>query len=363
MAGSPVGLVHDYLLVMRGAERTFATLAGIWPDAPIHTTIYSRDGTGGWFDGRQVHESWLGRLPVGQSRFRLLLPFYPAAVESLPVSRHSLVVSSSSAFAHGVRPAAGATHVCYCHTPFRYAWHERERALGEAPRPLRPLLDRILKRIRRWAIDASQRVTAFVANSEITRRRILECYGRAARVVHPPVDVSRFQVGSGGDSFLVVTELVRHKRVEVALRAARAAGVPIKVVGTGPDQERLQDEFGNEPFLGRVSDGELAELYSRSRALVVPNVEEFGIAAVEAQAAGRPVVGVDEGGLRETVVPGVTGLLADSSVEAFAAALGGTDFSRFDPAASREQAERFAPERFVARMQEEIERARAGDSN
>src|SRR5687768_9369895 len=109
MAGAPVGLVHDYLLVMRGAERTFAKLADIWPEAPIHTTVYSRRGTEGWFDGREIHESWLGRLPVEQARFRLLLPLYPGAVESLPVREHSLVVSSSSAFAQGIRPAPTAT--------------------------------------------------------------------------------------------------------------------------------------------------------------------------------------------------------------------------------------------------------------
>lgn len=357
-----IGLVHDYLLVMRGAERTFATLSDLWPTAPIHTTVYSREGTGGRFDDRDVHQSWLGALPIGQNRFRFLLPFYPGAAESLPVSSYPLVLSSSSAFAHGVRPASHAKHVCYCHTPFRYAWHERERALEEAPLPLRPLLAATLSRIRRWDREASTRVTHYLANSELTRRRISAAYGRRARIVHPPVEVDRFRPGRAGDYFLVVTELVRHKRVELALRASRRAGVPIKVAGTGPDLQRLRGAFGSEPFLGRVSDRELADLYAGARALVVPNVEEFGIAAVEAQAAGRPVVAPGEGGARETVVDGVTGILVETATEeAFAAALGGSDFSRFSSDDARAQALRFAPDRFARRIHQEIERALATD--
>jgi glycosyltransferase involved in cell wall biosynthesis len=352
-----VGLVHDYLLVMRGAERSFAAIAECWPQAPIYTSLYSRDGTEGRFDGRRVETSYLQRLRVGQSRFRLLLPLFPRAVERLPVGDHRLIVSSSSAFAHGVRPAAEAVHVCYCHTPFRYAWHERDTALAEAPRPLRPLLAATLERIRRWDLEASKRVTHYIANSRSVQGWIARLYDREAVVIHPPVEVERFRSGEPGDYFLVVGELVAHKRAEVALEAARRAQRPVKVIGTGPELSRLRVRFPDVEFLGRVSDAELARLYAQARALLVPNIEEFGIAAVEAQAAGRPVVALGEGGALETVVDGDTGvLLARGDVDEFAEALRDVDFDRFDPGAISAHAAGFSKARFQQRLRAEVER-------
>jgi len=345
-------LVHDYLLVMRGAERSFAALGECWPSAPIFTLLYDPDGTNGAFAGRSVRTSYLQRLPVRQSRFRLMLPLFPRAVERLPVSEYDLVVSSTSAFAHGVRTRAGATHVAYCYTPFRYAWHERERGLSEVPRLLRPVLHHTLERVRAWDLAAARRVTHYITISELSRRRIQDFYGRDAAVVHPPVEVDRFSIGEPEDFFLVVSELVPHKRVENALAAARRTGQPIKVVGGGPDLSRLRREYGDRAtFLGRLSDAELADLSGRAMALVVPNVEEFGIAAVEAQAAGRPVLAADAGGARETVVPGQTGVLVPpEDVDALAEAMVGTDWSGFDPYSIRRHAQRFSTEAFKERF-------------
>jgi glycosyltransferase involved in cell wall biosynthesis len=364
LADWSVGLVHDYLLVMRGAERTFQAIASCWPDAPVYTALYSEQGTRGAFAGRRVITSPLQRLPVSQRGFRRLLPFYPGAVERLPIGDHDLIVSSSSAFAHGVRPSAGALHVCYCHAPFRYAWHERDRALDEVPRVLRPLLSRQLDRMRRWDVAAAGHVTAYIANSELTRRRIEEIYGRQARVLHPPVDVARFRVGEPEDFLLVVTELVRHKRVDVALEAARLAGAPIQVVGTGPELPALRSRYGDAArFRGRVSDEELAELYSRCLAVVVPNVEEFGIVAVEAQASGRPVVALDRGGARETVIDGQTGVLVSGGEPGdFAEAIRDTDLAAFRPDAARSNAESFSVERFRAGFVTEVERGLAASA-
>jgi hypothetical protein len=165
-------LVHDYLLVMRGAERTFAALAGCWPDAPIYTTLYAPEGCAGRFTGREVHTSYLQRSRFGQRGFRGLLPLYPSAVERLPVGSHDVIVSSSSAFAHGIRPASDAVHVCYCHSPFRYAWHERDTALAEVARPLRPIVGRTLEAIRKWDVAASKRVSHYIANSRCVQERI-----------------------------------------------------------------------------------------------------------------------------------------------------------------------------------------------
>ena len=350
--------MHDYLLVLRGAERTFASIADCWPSAPIYTLLFDERGTRGRFAGRTVHTSSLQRLRLRQDGFRHLLPLFPRATERLPVEDHELVISSSSAFAHGVRPRLGATHISYCHTPFRYAWHEYERTLARTWRPARPLAREVLRRIRAWDLAASARVTHYIANSEITKQRIADTYGRDATVVPPPVEVARFTTGTPEDYFLIVSEIVWHKRVDLALEAARRAGQPVRVVGGGPDLKRLEERYGSSAtFLGRVSDPELERLYAGARALIVPNVEEFGIAGVEAQAAGRPVVAADAGGARETIVDGETGVLVPpGDVDALAEALRETDFDRFRSERIRANAERFSAEAFKGRLLDEVRR-------
>jgi glycosyltransferase involved in cell wall biosynthesis len=358
VGASATALVHDYLLVMRGAERVFAAIADCWPQAPIFTLLYDERGTAGAFAARKVQPSYLQTLRVRQTGFRRLLPLFPRAVERLPVQGHDLVVSSSSAFAHGVRPNPGATHIVYCHSPFRYAWHERDDTIAATRRPLRPLVRRVLDRIRAWDVQASMRVSHYIAVSELTRQRIQEFYGRDASIVHPPVEVGRFAIGEPEDYFLVVTEIVPHKRVRNALEAARRAGQQITVVGAGPQLKQLRQEYGGSArFLGRVPDRELEDLYRRARALVVPNVEEFGIAAVEAQASGRPVLAADAGGARETVVPGETGVLVPTDeVDALAEAMRHTDWARFKPDRIRQHAARFSTDEFKLRLVAEVAR-------
>ncbi len=330
-----VTLAHDYLLVMRGAERTFAVMSDLYPEAPIFTLLYDEAGTSGRFRARSITTSPLQRLGVSQSTFRRLLPLYPLAVERLKPPACDVLLSSSSAFAHGVRAPAGAVHVCYCHAPFRYAWYEQARALAETPRALRPLLRLQLRWMRRWDLAASHRVDSYIANSELTRDRIRRFYGRDAPIIHPPVDTQRFTPGTPGDSLLVVSEIVRHKRVQVALEAARRADAPIRIVGAGPDYAALSAAYPEAEFLGRASDEEIAALYATARAVVVPSMEEFGITAVEAQAAGRPVIAAGAGGALETVIDGQTGRLAVlDDVESFTRAIESIDDLDFDPAAA-----------------------------
>jgi glycosyltransferase involved in cell wall biosynthesis len=352
-SSSSLALAHDYLLTMRGAERTFAEMARCWPEAPIYTLLYDPEAVAEGFAGREVHTSGLQRLGASQRSFRYLLPFFPKAAERLPVRSFDTIVTSSSAFAHGLRAGPGTLHVCYCHSPFRYAWFEQERAEAETPWPGRPLMRAILKRNRAWDLNAAGRVSRYVANGRITQDRILELYGVESEIVHPPVAVERFGLGQPEDFLLFVGQIVPHKRVEVALEAARIAGLPIKIVGEGPDRQRLEALYAGlgVEFLGNVSDRILCDLYARCIALVVPNVEEFGIAAVEAQAAGRPVVAVNRGGVRETVIPGETGVLVEGEdAAALAEALHDTDFGRFDPMKIRAHAERFSPAAFRAAL-------------
>ncbi len=346
-----VALAHDYLLVMRGAERTFAAISDLYEHAPIFTLLYDERGTNGRFRGRSITTSALQRLGVDQSSFRRLLPLYPLAAQRLRPPPCDVVLSSSSAFAHGIHVPPRAVHVCYCHAPFRYAWYEQARALSEAPASLRPLLRLVLAQMRRWDLAASRRVDVYVANSRLTQERIERYYGRGSQIIHPPVETTRFAPGEPGDSLLVVSEVVRHKRVQLALEAARRAGAPIRVVGSGPDHAALSEAYPEAEFLGRASDEELVELYASARAVITPSIEEFGITAVEAQAAGRPVIAPAAGGALETVLDGQTGRLATpDDADSFAEAIRGVDGLRFDPARAVQNAERFSVEAFQRRL-------------
>ncbi|HTC71347.1 MAG TPA: glycosyltransferase [Solirubrobacteraceae bacterium] len=350
-----VSLAHDYLLVMRGAERTFAAITDLYPQAPIFALLHDGEGTNGRFTGRSITTSPLQRFGVGQSTFRRLLPLYPLAVEQLRLPQSDVVLSSSSAFAHGVRIPEGAVHVSYCHAPFRYAWHAESSALDEIWRPLRPLLRGQLRRIRAWDRSASRRVDHYIANSRLTRERIRRYYGRDATIIHPPVETHRFAPGKPGESLLVVSELVRHKRLQVALEAARRARAPIQVVGAGPHLAALKDAYPEADFLGRVSDEDLVQLYASARALLVPGVEEFGITAVEAQAAGRPVIAAAAGGALETVLDGRTGcLVRQDDVDAFARAIERIDTLDFEPRRAVENAERFSVAAFARRLSSHV---------
>ena len=351
-------LVHDYLLVMRGAERTFGAITDCFPDAAVATLLYDELGTGGRFRGRSLTTSFLQPIAADQRRFRYFLPVLPLAARQLPLGDARLVISSSSAFAHGVRPRSDAVHICYCHSPFRYVWHEAWRARTEFPRWAQPVGSAVLDAVRRWDRAASRRVNAYIANSQLTRERIADFYGRDASVIHPPVHIARFERDPDPrDAFLVVGEVTRHKNTEVALRAAERAGVRIRVVGDGPDLVRLSRRYRAADFLGRVQDSELVDLYGTCKALIVPAVEEFGITMVEAQAAGRPVVAAARGGATEIVEDRVTGaLFPPGDVDALAALLRGTDWEAFDPGALRASAARFSVERFEQRVRAEVGR-------
>jgi glycosyltransferase involved in cell wall biosynthesis len=348
-----VALVHDFLLDLRGAERVFAAICDAWPEADVFTAVYDEAGTEGRFAARAPQASFLQRLRPTARTFRPLLPLYPHAVESLDLRGYDIVVSSSSAWAHGVLVDPGAVHVCYCHNPFRYAWSEREATL-EARNPLtRPALRMLLSRWRQWDYIAAQRVDAYVANSAVTAARIRRYWGRTSRILHPPVELARFAPGPVGAHYLVLAELMPHKRIDVAIRAFNALRRPLVVVGDGPESRRLRRLAGPTVRLaGRLHDAEVADLLRSAQALVVTAEEEFGIAAVEALASGRPVIALRSGGVLETVTAGRTGVFYDDAGDprALAAAVAGFDPGSVDPAACVAAARAFGVERFQARL-------------
>jgi glycosyltransferase involved in cell wall biosynthesis len=347
-----VALVHDFLLDVRGAERVFLALCDLYPDADLFTAVYDEIGTEGRFANRNVHTSFLQRTKPTARTFRAMLPLYPYAIEALDLRGYDLVVSSSSAWAHGVIPEDHAVHVCYCHNPFRYAWNERDATLA-ARRPMtRAALGVVFQRWRQWDWIAAQRVDSYVANSETTERRIARYFNREATVVYPPVETSRFTLTEPGESYVVLSELMAHKRIDIAVEAFSRLRLPLTVIGNGPDARRLRRLAGpTVRFEGRVSDARAAQLVAQARALVVTATEEFGIAAVEAQAAGRPVIAYAEGGVRETVLEGETGVFYDeNSVEALCDAVRGFDPLAIDPADCVRNAERFDTARFRTAM-------------
>jgi glycosyltransferase involved in cell wall biosynthesis len=364
-AGVRVALVHDFLVDVRGAERVFLALCDLFPDADLFTAVYDARGTEGRFAHRRVHTSFLQALRPTSRTFRTLLPLYPSAMESLDLRGYDLVLSSSSAWAHGVIPDERARHVCYCHNPFRYAWNAREETLA-ARGPLgRAALGLVFQRWRQWDWIAAQRVDAYVANSQTTRRRVRRYFGRDAPVLHPPVDTARFAPGPVGEAYVVLSELMPHKRIDVAVAAFGALGLPLVVVGNGPDYRRLRRLAGpTVTFTGRVGDGEAARLLQGARALVVTATEEFGIAAVEAQAAGRPVIALADGGVRETVIEGRTGTFYERSDPAsLADAVRRFDPLAVDPAACTRNAERFDVAHFRRGVRAVVDGVLAGASH
>jgi glycosyltransferase involved in cell wall biosynthesis len=354
-----VALVHDFLVDIRGAERVFLQICDLWPDADVFTAVYDERGTEGRFAHRNVRASYLNRLHPTARTFRPLLPFYPAAIESLDLSGYDLVVSSTSAWAHGVICDPEATHVSYCHNPFRYAWNDRDRTLADWPEPVsRAVLRGLFRRWRQWDWIAAQRVDRFVTNSRTTQKRIRSYFGREAKVVYPPVETTRFTPAEPGEHYLVLSELMPHKRIDVAVRAFNELGRPLVIAGDGPDSRRLRRLAGpGVRFAGRVSDEEAGRLLSTARALVVTAAEEFGIAAVEAQAAGRPVIALDAGGATETVQAGITGTFWQGGPEDLVRVVEGFDDSAIDPRACAGNAERFAAERFRDALPREVDRA------
>jgi glycosyltransferase involved in cell wall biosynthesis len=352
-------LVHDFLVSVRGADRVFLEMCDLWPDADVFTPVYDEDGTEGRFAGRNIHTSFLQRLRPSARTFRALLPLYPTAIESFDLSGYDVVISSSSAWAHAVICEEETVHVCYCHNPFRYAWNERHRTLAERSDPVsRATLRALFRRWREWDWIAAQRVDRYITNSRTTQARIRSYFGRDSRIVYPPVATERFRPGPVGDDYLLASELVSHKEIDVAVEAFNRLRLPLVIAGDGPSRRRLKRLAGPTiRFTGRVTDADAARLMSSCRALVVTAREEFGIVAVEAQAAGRPVIARGAGGLLENVSDGVTGCWWEGGADELAAAVSEFDALAVDPQACVDNARRFDAAVFRDRFPREVEAA------
>jgi glycosyltransferase involved in cell wall biosynthesis len=349
-----VAIAHDWLTVPGGSEQVLLELLEMFPAAELFTSVYDPSVWPEQITGRPVHASSLNRLPAARSQYPKLLPLMNRAFRSFDLSGFDLVLSSSHAFAKNVRAPAGALHVCYCHTPMRYAWEEGFLAGEEVGVLARPLLSPLLAWLRRKDRAGASGPDVYVANSRHVAERIARYYGRPAEVVHPPIDVEHF-LGLGRsekDYYLAFGRVVPYKRVDLAVAACARLGRRLMVAGDGRALEAVRREAGPEAeFLGKVPDERRDELLGGARALLFPGEEDFGIVPVEAQAAGAPVIAYRVGGASESVLDGQTGVLfGEQSVAALAAAIERFEGMRLDSDQARQNARRFGRERFQAEM-------------
>jgi glycosyltransferase involved in cell wall biosynthesis len=351
-----VAIVHDWLNQMGGAEEVLETLVEMFPGAPVYTAIYWAEGMPAAYCQWDIRTTWMNRLPGIYRRHQPYLLLYPLAFDGLVLEGYDLVITNKSAFCLGVRTSPGTCHICYCLTPTRFVWdldtYVQSEQVGRAARSLvRPFVPWM----QRWERAAAARPDAMVAISTEVQDRIRQTYGRESTVIYPPVKTGRFASAASrqdGDYFLIVSRLVPYKRIDLAVQAFSRLGLPLWIGGDGRDRARLEAMAGpSVRFLGYVPDQDLVPLMAGCRAFVFPGLEDFGLAPVQAMAAGRPVIAYAGGGALDSVVEGVTGaFFHEQTPESLAAAVEGWDGAAYDPETIRAHARQFDSELFKARF-------------
>lgn len=366
-----IAIVHDYLNQAGGAERVVGVLHKMFPEAPVYTTILDRTKLLPELRDADIRVTWAQRIPGILKRFKLFFWLYPFAVRSMKLKGYDLILSSSSAYAKGAPKPEGSVHICYCHTPMRFAWDFAAYMDGvKVFPPLKWTANLLQIPLRLWDASTSRRVDYLIANSSVVQQRIKQLYGRSSRIIHPPVNVSRFEVNNGEaeDYLLVVSRLVSYKRIDLAVEACTRLGRPLIVIGEGPDRMRLESLAGPAvKFMGRLPDEQVVHYMRHCQALLFPGLEDFGITPLEANACGRPVIAYRGGGALDTVVPGLNGIyFEEQTVDSLASALQAFECVAWNPAAIRRHAESFDESRFCLEMSEFIAhamRARLGTAN
>ncbi|HHP7245928.1 MAG TPA: glycosyltransferase [Elainellaceae cyanobacterium] len=350
-----VAVVHEWLVNYAGSERVVEQILSLYPDAALYSLVNFLDNSSTDFiHHRPVHTSFIQNLPFATRSFRSYLPLMPLAIEQLDVSGYDVVISSSHAVAKGVITRADQLHISYVHTPIRYAWdlqHQYLQGAGLKSGIKGAIARLILHYLRLWDLASANRVDHFVANSHYVARRIWKTYRRRSTVIYPPVAVQRFDPHCQRENFyFVLARFVPYKQVELIVAAFVRLGLPLVVMGDGPDGRKLRRLAApNIQFLTPQSETVVASYMARCKAFVYAAEEDFGIAAVEAQAAGAPVIAFGKGGVTETVIPGKTGLFfLEQSVESLIESIKEFEsgIHHFSPDYARQNAERFAPERF-----------------
>jgi glycosyltransferase involved in cell wall biosynthesis len=360
-----VALVHDWLNGMRGGEKVFEVVCELFPDADVFTLFYEPNRVSPIIRSMNVREWTLPRwMPFLRSRYRLLLPFLPGAIEAMQVKGYDLVISTSHCVAKGVTPEPGQTpHICYCFTPMRYIWDKYADYFSDRRRFASWAMPLFRGHLQNWDVESAARVTHFLTTSDYVRARIREHYLREAQVIPAPVDYARFSFAerAPSDFFLIVSALEPYKHIDIAIDAFNRLRIPLKIAGVGTEARRLRRMAApNIEFLGWVDDTQLASLYSCAEGLIFTAEEDFGIVPLEAMAAGCPVIALRKGGALETIVEGETGaFFEEQNAECLSDAINRFAPDAFDSERLRAHARQFDRPVFKQRLAEVITRLAA----
>ncbi len=347
-----VALVHDFLTQYGGAEKVLEVFHEIWPQAPIFTLFYDKKEMGDKFADCDIKVSPIQNLPLALKKYRWYLPLMPSAIERFNLNNFDLVISDSSAYSKGVITPPGAIHICYLHTPTRYLWldtYDYIDSLKGGEKIFSKILVPILTKLRIWDKLAAQRPDYIITNSKSIANKTKHYYQRESAVIYPPVETEKFSISKEiGDYFLIVSRLRPYKKIDLVIKAFNKLKVPLKIAGGGDDKELKKIAGPNVDFLGEISEEKKSVLMSHCLAFIHPQEEDFGITAVEAMAAGRPVIAYKAGGALETIVEGKTGkFFEDQNWESLAETVVKFDPNNYSPEDCRRQALKFSKERFI----------------
>jgi glycosyltransferase involved in cell wall biosynthesis len=357
-----VALVHDYLNQYGGAEKVLEIFAEIFPNAPIYTLIYDPGLAARILPGKEIRASFLQKIPFARSHHRLFPPLMPFAVERFDLSDYDLVISDSAAFSKGIITKPETLHICYCHTPIRYAWDDSHKYVREFNMPfwVKPFVPLFMNYLRLWDREAAFRVDKFICNSKFVAGRIRKYYKSDAEVIYPPVDIGKFFPGKENEKyFLMVGRLLVYKRFDLAIDVFNELEISLKIIGTGPEMSKLKKRANwNVEFLGDMSDEKLREYYQNCQALIFPQEEDFGIVALEAMACGRPVIAYRGGGALESITDGETGLFFnEQKVDSLMGAVKRFNPDNFDSHKIYAHAKKFDKKIFSEKIKEFVEKA------
>jgi glycosyltransferase involved in cell wall biosynthesis len=350
-----IAIVCDWLTNQGGAEHVVWTMHEMFPSAPIYTSIYNKEKLPQFKDA-DVRTSFLQKRPFAKTHHQWFLNAMPRAFEEFDLKEYDIVLSSAHSCAKGVITKPETVHMSYCHTPMRYAWDESHEYINKSPFPgflKQWYIPHAIKKIRLWDRLAADRVEYFIANSKYIQKRIKKYYERDSTVIYPPVETGRFSISPEiGDYFLAVGRLIQYKRFDLIVETFNQLGLPLKIVGEGPEYKKLKSiAKSNIEFLGFVSEEELPKLYSQAQALIFPQREDFGIVPVESMASGRPVIAFQEGGAKETVIDGMTGIFfEEQTIESLSNAIQQFQHTTFVPEKIRQHALQFDTARFKREM-------------